>query len=280
MRGAFIFILSLVALVARAEDNYSLVWSDEFDTDGRPADHWNYEHGFVRNNEDQWYQSDNAWVKDGCLVIEGRKETVTNDRYDPQSPHWQEQRPEARYTSASLNTSRSFTFMYGRVEVKAKIPVHTGCWPAIWLLGNQREWPENGEIDIMEYYIKYGKPSILANACWGSGERWVAKWNTGVIPFTHFTARDAQWADKFHVWRMDWDPEWIRIYLDDELMNEIDLSKTQNVGQDFNPFSNTEEGFGHYLLLNLAMGSSGGPVDESCLPFHYYIDYVRVYQRQ
>ncbi len=261
---------------------YRLVWHDEFDKDGKPAEHWDYEHGFVRNEEEQWYQSDNATVKDGMLVIEGRRETVDNPRYDPESPKWQLNRREARYTSACLTTMKSFHFRYGRVEVRAKIPIATGAWPAIWMLGNQQEWPENGEVDIMEYYIRDGTPSILANACWGGEKRWEAVWNTSATPFTHFTEQDPDWADKFHLWRMDWDEEYIRIYLDGELLNEIDLSQTQNKGgkhQGFNPFCNDAEGFGDYLLLNLAMGSSGGEVDESQLPFRYYIDFVRVYQK-
>ncbi len=262
---------------------YRLVWNDEFLCDGRPADHWSYEHGFVRNNEEQWYQEDNATVEGGCLVIEGRKETVVNNRYDPHISNWRHSRREARYTSASLNTRNSFNFMYGRVEVRARVPVSAGAWPAIWLLGNQRRWPENGEIDVMEYYIRDGRPSILANACWGSEKRDIGEWNTGITPFTHFTQRDPQWADKFHLWRMDWDEDFIRIYLDGELMNEIDLSRTCNKGWDqdgFNPFSNQTEDFGHYILLNLAMGSSGGAIDETSLPMSYYIDFVRVYQKE
>ena len=134
---------------------------------------------------------------------------------------------------------------------------------------------------MMEYYIKDGKPSILANVCWGSQQRWQAVWNSSVTPFSYFTGKDPQWADKFHTWRMDWDKNYIRLYLDDELLNEIDLSKTRNQGYDGNtenPFSNTIPGFKYYLLLNLAIGSNGGEPDVSQFPLRYYIDYVRVYQ--
>ncbi len=81
--------------------------------------------------------------------------------------------------------------------------------------------------------------------------------------------------------RLDWDKEFIRIYLDDELLNEIDLSKTFNEGYDGNrenPLANDVVGFKHYLLLNLAIGSNGGEPDDSQFPLRYYIDYVRVYQ--
>ena len=263
------------------EKEYQLVWSDEFDVEGVPSTEWSYESGFVRNEELQWYQSKNAYVKDGCLVIEGRKGFFNNPHYEAGSSDWRKNREFIRYTSSSLMTKFSQQFLYGRFEIRAKIPVASGAWPAIWLLGNKWEWPNNGEIDIMEYYIKDGQPSILANACWGSTERWKGVWDSAVIPFSHFTEKDPYWADKFHIWRMDWDKEFIRIYLDDELLNEIDLSKTFNEGYDGNrenPFANNVIGFKHYLLLNLAIGSNGGEPDDSQFPLRYYIDYVRVYQ--
>lgn len=263
-------------------DGYQLVWHDEFDRDGKPSDDWSFEQGFVRNKELQWYQEDNATVKDGLLVIEGRRETVANPHYREGDSHWTRSRREAHYTSSSLTTRKSHVFRYGRFEVRAKIPTASGSWPAIWLLGNQWSWPENGEIDMMEYYIKDGKPSILANTCWGSDRAFTPVWNSVVTPFEHFTHRDAQWAEKFHVWRMDWDEKFIRLYLDDELLNVTDLSKTRNGGvggNHENPFSNNIEAFGDYILLNLAIGENGGVPDDSQFPLRYYVDYVRVYQK-
>lgn len=264
-----------------AQQAYHLVWSDEFDVDGRPSKDWSFERGLVRNEELQWYQSQNAYVKDGCLIIEGRRERFRNPNYEAGSKDWRRNREFVEYTSSCLTTRLSQQFLYGRVEVRAKIPTATGAWPAIWLLGNKWEWPQNGEIDVLEYYIKNGKPSILANACWGSTERWNAIWDSAVIPFTHFTDKDPQWSDKFHIWRMDWDESYIRIYLDDELLNEIDLSETRNHGcggNTENPFSNSVPGFKHYLLLNLAIGGLGGDPSQTQFPLRYYIDYVRVYQ--
>ena len=273
--------MGFVLCVSAQVKEYQLVWSDEFDVEGKPSTDWSYESGFVRNEELQWYQSDNAYVKDGCLVIEGRKDILINPRYEASSSDWRKNREFIHYTSSSLTTKFSQQFLYGRFEIRAKIPVASGAWPAIWLQGNKWEWPNNGEIDIMEYYIKEGQPSILANACWGSQERWKGIWDSAVMPFTHFTEKDPHWAEKFHIWRMDWDKEFIRIYLDDELLNEIDLSKTQNQGYDGNtenPFANDVIDFKHYLLLNLAIGSNGDEPDDSQFPLRFYVDYVRVYQ--
>ena len=274
----FVLIFSATVL---GQKEYRLVWSDEFNVDGRPSKDWTFERGFVRNQELQWYQTENAYLKDGCLMIEGRREHRKNPNYKAGSNDWRKNREFIEYTSSSLTTRLSQQFLYGRFEVRAKIPVASGSWPAIWLLGNRWEWPQNGEIDMMEYYIKDGQPSILANACWGSTERWKAVWDSVVTPLTHFTDKDPDWTDKFHIWRMDWDKDFIRLYLDDELLNEIDLSKTINGGYNGNtenPFSNNVLGFKHYLLLNLAIGSNGGEPDMSQFPLRYYIDYVRVYQ--
>lgn len=260
-------------------EGYELVWHDEFDIDGRPSDEWSYEHGFVRNEELQWYQPDNASVENGCLVITGRRETVPNPRYNPEGSDWREVRPVAEYTSACVTTRNSFTFRYGRMEVRARIPVASGSWPAIWTLGNRWPWPANGEIDIMEFYRR-GEPIILANACWLGDDNRDA-WDESTTPYTHFLGLDADWADKFHVWRMDWDAEFIRLYLDGELLNEVDLTQSQRGGgadHDVNPFSNDIDGFGHYILLNLALGSNGGEPDIEAFPMRYEVDYVRVYQ--
>lgn len=266
---------------AGSYEGYTLVWADEFNIDGRPGSDWTYEKGFVRNEELQWYQADNSTVKDGCLVIEGRKERVANPNYVAGSSNWKTKRMQAEYTSSCITTRYSRTFMYGRFEIRAKIPVAQGAWPAIWLLGNTWEWPMNGEIDILEYYIKNGAPAILANACWSSGQEWTAVWDESATPFTHFTDKDADWANKYHIWRMDWDKDYIRIYLDGELLNEIDLSQTKNQGfggNNENPFNTRREGFGDYMLLNLAIGSNGGIPDDRAFPLKYKVDYVRVYQ--
>ena len=263
-----------------AQDSWKLIWSDEFNIDGPyNSGIWTPEKGFVRNHEDQWYQGENAFCQNGCLVIEARREKKENPMYTgmANSNDWRRNRKYIEYTSASLTTRRSFSFTYGRMEVRARIPTAGGAWPAIWLLGNDMEWPSCGEIDVMEYYRINGVPHILANACWGSDRRYQAVWNSKRIPYAHFTDGDSKWAEKFHIWRMDWTPQNISIFLDDELFNEIPLSETVNgtLGNGRNPFHAPQ-----YILLNLAIrGDNGGEIDDSSMPMRYEIDYVRVYQR-
>ena len=262
-----------------AQSEWKLVWSDEFNTDGLPdTTVWSYDNGFARNEEAQWYQKGNAYCKDGKLIIEARKEKGRkNPWYEAGSNDWRKKREFIEYTSSCITTAGKKEFLYGRFEVRAKIPVSGGAWPAIWALGSGMEWPSCGEIDIMEYYRIKGEPHILANAAWGTDWQWNARWNSKAIPFTHFTDKDPAWADKFHIWRMDWDETAIKIYLDDELLNEIPLSETVNgiIGKGTNPFRMPQ-----YLLLNLALGGiNGGEIDDKGIPMRYEIDYVRVYQK-
>lgn len=260
-------------------EGWKLVWNEEFNYTGEPDPAiWRHENGFVRNNEYQWYQPQNAECKNGVLNIYGKKEQIKNPNYNADSKNWKQNREYAEYTAASINTRGKKEFQYGRFEIRAKIPTAKGSWPAIWTLGVSMPWPSNGEIDIMEYYQINDKPHILANAAWGMDKPNQAKWDSAKIPFTHFTDKDPHWADKFHIWRMDWDEEAIKLYLDDELLNEIPLKETNNgsIGENKNPFMQP-----HYILLNLAIGGdNGGIPDDSAFPLTYEVDYVRVYQKK
>jgi beta-glucanase (GH16 family) len=231
MKKALLSVLMLFGMVLgihaqvpqTLNDGYKLVWHDEFDTPGRPNPaNWTYEHGFVRNHEWQWYQSENATVtEDGVLLITARQEDRPCPWYREGSKDWKHNRKRIECTSASVITRGLHEFLYGRFVIRARIPASRGSWPAIWMLGSKAKygWPSCGEVDIMEYYPKRGVPSILANACWGN-DKGGSVWDESVKPFTHFTDKDPLWATQFHIWRMDWDEDYIRIYLDDELLNE------------------------------------------------------------
>jgi len=250
---------------------YSLVWSDEFNVDGAPDQkNWNYEEGFVRNNENQWYQKENGYCQNGFLVIEAKNESRINpDFVSHDHNDWRKKRDSIKVTSSCLITQGKHSWQYGRFEMRAKIPVGKGMWPAFWTLGVKGNWPANGEIDIMEYYT--GK--ILANTAWKSKTGTTA-WDSRTVPLTDFKK---DWADEFHVWRMDWDSHSIKLYVDDQLLNETDLKETINdSNQKIIPFQQP-----HYLLVNLAVGGdNGGEFTAASLPSKYIIDYIRVYQKK
>ena len=250
-----------------------LIWNDEFNMNGKPdPKKWNYETGFVRNQELQWYLADNANCVNGVLVIEGRRERVPNPKYQEGSHNWKLNRRFAEYTSSSIKTQALQAFSFGRLEIRARIDTSEGSWPAIWTLGIRGGWPLNGEVDIMEFYRIENVPMLLANLAWGTSEKGVPKWNTKTLPLKDFLAKDPGWPKKFHTWRMDWNKDSIKLYLDDVLLNTGVLSETTNPDSS-NPFQQP-----HYLLLNLAIGSNGGDPSKTKFPLKYEVDYVRYYR--
>ncbi|MCZ4222175.1 glycoside hydrolase family 16 protein [Pedobacter rhodius] len=253
-----------------AKEGYKLVWSDEFEKDGMPdAKNWTYEKGFVRNEELQWYQPENAFCKSGLLIIEARKEQKPNPLFEEGSSNWRKKSKNIEYTSACLITKGLQSFQYGRFEMRGRIDISAGLWPAFWTLGDNGNWPANGEIDIMEYY----RGKLLANiASLGANKK--PKW------FSNTKSTEAlggkKWVAKFHVWRMDWDSEAISLYVDDLLLNKTPMAQLKNDDSTgINPFMQK-----HYILLDLAMGGlNGGDLNDTKFPNRMEVDYVRVYQK-
>lgn len=255
---------------ATSPDGYRLVWSDEFNKNGKPdTANWGYEKGFVRNEEVQWYQEENAYVKNGLLVIEARKETKPNPRYEEGSKDWRKNRRDIQYTSACIITRGKQSWQYGRFELRARIDISKGMWPAWWTLGVDKPWPANGEIDIMEYY----RGKLLANIAL-RGENRKTQWFSNT--FSTDSLGGKKWADQFHIWRMDWTEDFIALYIDDQLLNKVPMEKLMNKdGSGFYPFKQP-----HYMLLDLAMGGmNGGDHTGTKFPQKFEVDYIRVYQK-
>lgn len=258
-----------MVLIEEKLPDYQLVWSDEFNTEGVPdSSNWNYEKGFVRNEELQWYQPENASSKDGILTIEVKKENKPNPFYKSGSTNWRTNRENIEYTSACLISKGKQSWKYGRFEMRARIDISKGMWPAWWTLGVEKPWPANGEIDIMEYY----RGKLLANvACLGNNKK--PEWFSNTFSTDSLGA--SYWSGRFHTWRMDWTEEYIALYLDDQLLNKVNLDKLENKdGSGFNPFKQP-----HYMLLNFAIGGmNGGDPSSTNFPRKFEVDYVRVFQ--
>ncbi len=249
--------------------DWQLVWADEFNTDGPPDPaNWNYERGFERNHELQWYQPENAFCTNGLLVIEARREEKPNPNYSAGSADWKKNRAQIDYTSASLTTRRLREFTYGKFEMRARIDPRRGSWPAFWTLGATPRigWPAGGEIDIMEYYTG----TVLANFGYSLDRK--IKWNTVKKPLAELGGE--AWAREFHLWTMEWDEEKIVLRLDGAVLNQLDLTEADKADHG-NPFRRPQ-----YLLLNQAIGGDcGGDPAQTRFPVRFEVDWVRVYQR-
>jgi beta-glucanase (GH16 family) len=268
----------LTALIAggvpASSQEWKLVWSDEFDKPGPPDPaKWNYEVGFIRNNELQYYTNarpENARVVDGTLVIEARKERFPNPAFsrDSGSGDWRKSREYADYTSASLTTRGKAAWTCGRIEVRAKLPTGKGMWPAIWTLGADRSlgWPACGEIDIMEN-VGFDPDIIHANIHTKKYNH-VMRTNKGdkiTIPKPF---------EDFHNYAIEWSPDRIDFFVDDRMYFSYVNEKT---GPEAWPYDKDQ-----YLILNIAVGGAWGGqqgVDDSIFPQRMVIDYVRVLKK-
>jgi beta-glucanase (GH16 family) len=272
--AAAILLLAMTTIPARA-DEWKLVWSDEFDRPGMPdSTKWDYETGFVRNNEAQFYtraRKENARVEDGVLIIEAKKERWENPAPDASRTKRARRRPRdhADYTSASLTTRGKAAWTYGRIEVRAKLPSARGTWPAIWTLGTNIDkvgWPASGEIDIMEF-VGFDPGVIHANI---HVKKYNHAMNTG--KGDRITIPDASTA--FHVYAMEWDHDHIDFFVDKQ---KYFTFRNEGTGPDAWPYDKDQ-----YLILNLAIGGAWGGqkgIDDAAFPQRYLIDYVRVYQK-
>lgn len=253
-----IFLFSLIAMTSfnGFSQDWKLIWADDFQYQGLPEpSKWNYEEGKVRNNESQFYtkgRSENARVEDGMLVIEAKSEDFEG----------------ATHTSASLITKGKREFLYGRIEVKAKLPTGVGMWPAIWMLGTNISdigWPACGEIDIMEN-VGFDPDTIHANVHTKAYNH-VKKTNKGSKINVNAPYKD------FHIYAVEWFEDHMDFFVDDQKYFSF---KNEGTGNDAWPFDKP-----HYLILNIAIGGSWGGrygIDESILPQKMYVDYVRYYE--
>lgn len=242
--------------------SWELVWNDEFDYEGLPySTKWSYdtkgnEYGWG-NNEAQHYTShnpDNAFVENGILTITARIDSMGGKRY----------------TSARLVTTGKGDWLYGRFEIKAKLPSGLGTWPAIWMLPTDWEyggWPASGEIDIMEN-VGYDPDTIVGSAHTESYNHLKGTQKSARIyaPTSH---------TDFHLYALEWDENEYRLYMDD---NHYFTFENEGTGFKEWPFDKR-----FHLLLNLAIGGNWGGkegIDDSLFPHKFLIDYVRIYKQE
>lgn len=234
-----------------------LTLSEEFDTDGAPnSSIWGYDIGTGENgwgNQELQYYTDraeNVQVRNGVLLITAQKEDFEG----------------SQYTSARLVTKDKFEQQYGRFEARIRLPYGQGIWPAFWMLGadiDENPWPGAGEIDIMEY--RGQNPTVLIGTVHGPG------YSGGESISKEYTLPNDRFDTGFHIFGIDWGPEYINFYVDDVLYNQITPDDVPGQWVFDKPF---------YILMNLAVGGTfvGSPNQETIFPQTMIVDYVRVYK--
>ena len=260
------------------KSEWSLVWNDEFSSKEIDRSKWTFDignwivdengngiTGGWGNNEKEYYtdSNENAFIEDGKLIIKAKEEQVTDQfgTYD--------------YTSAKLKTKGLFSKKYGRYEIKAKLPVGKGLWPAIWMLPEEDKygtWAASGEIDIVEAWGS--KPNKVAGTI-HYGEGWPNNKYTG----KEFELPEKRGIDKWHTYALEWEPGELRWYVDGELYQTQNkwYSKGKDNAANFTYPAPFDQEF--YLVMNLAVGGwFDGEVDETTkFPSQMEVDYVRVY---
>jgi beta-glucanase (GH16 family) len=245
---------------AYASENFpNLIWHDEFDGNQVDPTKWEFEVNAKGggNNELQYYLTNNATVRDGCLFIVAKKESYTG--------------PEGtrQYTSSRLRTMHRGDWQYGRFEIRAKFPTGKGYWPAIWMLPTERAyggWPKSGEIDIME--LVGHTPNVL------HGTLHFANPQGGhTFQGTNTTLKTGSFADEFHVFSLEWQAREIRWFLDHQLY-QVQTNWAAGPSPFPSPFDKP-----FHLILNLAIGGNwpGSPDGQTRFPQAMVVDYVRVY---
>lgn len=241
---------------------YTLVWSDEFDGSALDESVWNYNTGGNGwgNNEKQYYTNrpENIRVQNGCLEIEARKESYQNNEY----------------TSARIHSKGKKEFKYGKMEARIKFPGGKGTWPAFWMLGNSGNWPNCGEIDIIEHI---GAQDTRASFALHTTAKNGTKGNNWAK--TQFF--DYPLSQDFHVYGIEWCQEEadgkdvIRFFVDG--VQYAEAWETIIDDNDTWPFFKP-----HYFIFNLAIGGNmGGTVDDAIFNQTriMYVDWLRVWQR-
>jgi len=252
----FLATILLFTGVARSQC-YELVWSDEFNDTGFPnAEYWTGQTGAGGwgNNELQYYKNDdpdNLWMSDGTLKITAIKESYSG----------------SSYTSARIITRGKYNFHYGRIEGRMKLPFGQGIWPAFWMMGESLStvgWPYCSETDIMEMIGGSGREKTV----YGTGH-----WDNNGSHASYggnYTLSSGTFADTFHVFAVEWTPEYISWFVDG----------TKFVTLNIEPSGLSEFHGDNFILLNLAVGGNwpGNPDATTTFPQTLEVDYVRVYQ--
>lgn len=249
-------------LITEGDKTWQLVWSDEFDEDHLNEERWSYQYGTGQeqgltgwgNNELQYYtdREENVYIEDGMLYIIAREENYEG----------------MQYTSSRIRTKGKGDWLYGRIEVRAKLPEGQGIWPAIWMLPTNEDfggWPKSGEIDIMEMV---GHEPETVHGTVHFGPDWPNNQYTG----TSYTLENGTFSEGFYTYSIEWEQNEIKWFVDGEEFFTVTPSDLTPHNYPFNAY--------FHLILNVAVGGNwpGNPDDTTKFPQQMVVDYIRIYE--
>ena len=263
---------------ASEDDQYEMVWADDFNENQLDTSNWDYELGSIRGVEQEHYVNDpeNVYVKDGQLVLQ-----VTNRDKEDQYKNPRGNR-QVIYNSGSVRTHGKREFLYGRIEMKAKLPKGKGAFPAFWTLGSDftldgrisseqgASWPVCGEIDIMEMIGAEnedlnGKSNKKVYQTLHAGSATDVDHSKSI---STYTLPEGIFNDDYHVFGINWSKGKIEWYVDDQIVRTVDYSDDQRALECIDR--------PQYIEFNLALGGAWpGAAGENLAGTKFEVDYVR-----
>lgn len=256
---ALMLLLPLISAVyaqETTEREWKLIWEDQFESEGQPdVDKWS----FAGRRSSDWacYCTDSeetAFVKEGKLFLRSGQNTQAGD--------------SVKYQTGCLHTKDHFSFLYGKVEVRAKLSQGKGSWPAIWMMPRDARyggWPASGEIDIMEH-LNYD--SIFYQTIHSTYvDQMDRKDNPPYFHMAEFL------VNEFNTFGLEWHPDRLDFFLNGR--KTFSYPKVEAEGKAQWPFDQP-----FYLILNQALGGNWvGEIHDEDLPVEMQVDWVKVYQK-
>lgn len=254
------------------------VWRDDFNENQLDMSTWGYELGCIRGVEQQHYtnSSKNVFMRNGNLILKATNRAKEDQYMNPRGNR------KVIYDSGSVRTHGKKEFLYGKIEIRAKLPKGQGVFPAFWTLGSDFTidgdiasnqgygWPRCGEIDIMELIGETGDDANGNKIVYGTAHTYGkdAPWEDHKLAgIAYRNPSDESFNDDYHTFGINWSKDQITWYVDDQPYVSASYANDEIAKRALNR--------PQYIQLNLAMGGNWpGDAGTDLDGTEFAIDYV------